>query len=81
MVEAVPQGDGVERRIQYASWRQDKDPQEGYSRELISNRVDPRFYDDLGAIPQPFGENDTLFKLFKRNVADRPNENFLGTRE
>ena len=81
MVEAVPQGDGIERRIQYASFRTDKAPSPGYSAELISNRVDPRYYDDLAAQPKASADCDTLLKLFKRNVVQRPNANFLGQRE
>ena len=47
MVSADPQGDGIVRNIQYASFRKDKPASEGYSAELISDRVDPKFYDDL----------------------------------
>ena len=47
MVEANPDADGIRRHIQYATFRKDKAPSDGYSAELISNRVDPKYYDDL----------------------------------
>ena len=74
------EGDGVERLIQYASWRTDKPASEGYSSELISNRVDPKYYDDLGAQPTTDPE-DTLLKFFKRNVQRHGDDKFLGTRQ
>ena len=36
-----------DKNIQYASFRMDKEPSPGHSRELISSRVDPKYYDDL----------------------------------
>ena len=51
--------------VQYASFRKDKDPSPGYSRELISDQVDPKYYDDLGSQPNDLGEGvDTLFKVY-----------------
>lgn len=47
MVTVDPQGDGLVRTVQYATFRDDKPASPGYSRELISNRVDPRYYDNL----------------------------------
>lgn len=73
-------GDGQVRNIQYAKFRTDKRPSEGYSAELISNRVDPKFYDDLDAQPAPHKEFDTFLKLFRKNVTEHPGEPFLGTR-
>lgn len=83
MVEANPStaGDGIERRIQYATFRTDKEPSPGYSAELISNRVPKEFYDNLEGQRNSYSDYDTLLKLFKRNVAALPNEKFLGTRE
>ena len=52
MVEANPNtGDGVVRNIQYATFRKDKAASPGYSAELISDRVDPKYYDDLDGQP------------------------------
>lgn len=74
------QGDGLVRNVAYASWRGEKGS-EGYSAELISDKVDPKYYDDLWAQPSPLGEGvDTLFKVYRRNVQNNPTTHFLGTR-
>ena len=57
-------GDGVNRPIEYARFRDDKPAEEGYSAELISNRVDPKFYDDLDAAPKPKDGIHALLDLF-----------------
>ena len=46
-------GDGVNRPIKYATFRTDKDPEPGYSAELISDRVEAQYYGDLDARPRP----------------------------
>jgi len=81
MVQANPEGgDGIRRHIQYATFRKDKPAATGYSAELISNRVDPKFYDNMGEQPVEAGGCDNILQYFKRNVQERPNEPFLGTR-
>ena len=65
MVVANTEGDGLVRNIQYAKLRTDVPPKEGYSAELISNRVDPAYYDDLGKSYDMPADNDTLYKRFK----------------
>ena len=47
MVEATVQGDGVNRPVIYARWREDKPASEGCSKELISVDTPKEFYDDL----------------------------------
>ena len=48
MVQANPvQGDGVVRDTIYGKWREDKEAEEGYSRELVNAQLDPKYYDDL----------------------------------
>ena len=54
----------MNRPISYAKFRDDKPAEEGYSAELISNRVDPKFYDDLDAAPKPKDGINTLLDLF-----------------
>lgn len=81
MVEANTAGDGIERRIQYATFRTDKAPSPGYSPELISNQVKQAYYDDLDSQPFEDAEYDTLLKVFKRNVKAAPTSPFLGTRQ
>ena len=81
MVQANPaQGDGIERRVRYASWRTDKEPSPGYSRELISDRVDPKDYDNLDVEANIGQEEDTILNLFRRNVRALGDAPFLGTR-
>ena len=65
MVEANSAGDGIQRHIEYAVWRQDKEPSEGYSRELISVKVDKKHYDDLDAIPHNKEGQHTIISAFR----------------
>ena len=85
MVEATQvQGDGVERPYQYATFRTDKEPTPGYSRELISVSVPAEFYDNLeGQLPSwERPDLKTLMDAFKANVNERGAEPFLvGTRD
>ncbi len=65
MVQATTDGDGIRRDVSYASWRSNKPASPGYSQELISDKVDPKFYDDLLGQPNILGEGvDTLFKVY-----------------
>ena len=71
MVQAGPAGadaDGIVRRTQYAHFRTDKEASPGCTRELISNRVEAQFYDDLDSQPKDPSSKDTLYDTFKRNV-------------
>ena len=71
-----------DRTINYASFRTDKEPTAGYSAELISDLVKPEYYDRMNEVPLTghSPDLDTFLKLFKRNVRERANEPFLGTR-
>ena len=52
MVEANPAGDGEQRTVQYAKWRDDNKPAEaGHSRELINVATTAQYYDNLEAQP------------------------------
>ena len=52
MVEsAANQGDGLERPIIYAKWREDKEADPGYSRELVNVDTPPECLDDLNSLP------------------------------
>ena len=82
MVESKQQeGDGVNRPIQYAKFRTDKEPEEGHSAELVSLKLDEKHYDDLDARPKPVEGIDTLLDLFNKNLKEGKDEAFLGTRE
>ena len=82
MVESTEAaGDGIVRDTQYAKFREDKEASPGYSRELIANTVDVAHYDDLNQCPRPRkGVGETVLELFEANVADMPNEPYLGFR-
>ena len=76
MVQANPEqvggdGDGIVRHVQYAAYRQDKEAEEGHTRELICTRVAPEFYDDLGAQPLLQAGDKTLLECFQRHVTER----------
>lgn len=78
MVE--PTGDGVARPIQYAKFRDDKNPTTGYSRELVSLDLDPKYYDDMHS-QQPYKAGLlTFLDYFEHHAKARPNDPYLGTR-
>ena len=67
----------------YATWRTEKPKEDGFSHELIS--VDSNHLvdagsnlDDLFGLPYP--GVDTLLKALKRNAAEMPDQEMLGTR-
>ena len=66
----------------YGYWRTDKEPEPGFSRELISCDSELILHqtdlDTLEALPFP--GVDTLYKAFKRNVQRIGNNQMLGTR-
>ena len=71
MVEASnAQEDGAENySVQYAAFRTDKAVTPGHTAELINNRIDRAYYDDLVNTPFLGCEREpTLIKYFKRNV-------------
>ena len=80
MVESTQAGDGVHRPIEYAKFRTDKAPSPGYSAELVSNRLEPEYYDNMRDRPAPQEGIKTLLDLFNRNVEEGKNDPFLGTR-
>ena len=80
MVQATNAGDGIERRVQYGKWREDKPAEEGYSRELVNQGLDPQYYDRLDELPFLAEGGMTLLECFQNHVANRGDEPFLGTR-
>ncbi len=74
------EGDGVQRNITYAKWREDKPAEPGYSRELVSVDLEPKYYDSLNTIPSYVPECLTFLDYFERQVRIRPNAPYLGTR-
>jgi hypothetical protein len=80
MVQATSQSDGLVRPVIYATWREDKAPQKGYSRELISVDTPKEFIDNLGGQPGYSADCHTYLDYFERVVNSRGGDRFLGTR-
>jgi len=74
-------GDGVNRPIRYAFFRDDKEADPGCSRELVSVDMDRKYWDSPESMPLVIPGCDTMLKLFKRHVRLTPERTFLGTRE
>ena len=81
------EGDGIARPFHYGNFRTDVPAEPGYSPELISKNVDPKYYNDLSEQPeynQTGNERShyTLYDYFEENhKKSATNEPFLGTRE
>lgn len=76
------EGDGIVRTTQYATFREDKPASPGYSQELMSNRINPNYYDNLLDQPKDLPkELDTILKFFQSNVKESPDAPFLGSRK
>lgn len=80
MVEATAHGDGIHRTVQYSVWRNDVEPEEGFSRELIS--VFAKKDQDWNAKTHPETKPgiNTIMKAFQDQVSTQPQKHFLGTR-
>jgi len=74
-------GDGVVRNTQYAVWRDDKEPEKGYSRELVHKDLDRKYWEDLSLRPRHNPKCLTFLDYFEDNVATKANLPWLGTRE
>ena len=73
MVETTHVGDGINRNNIYATWRQDKPAEKGYSKELIAAKLDPKYYEDLESLP-PFKPNcKTFLDYFELNAREHRN--------
>ena len=51
MVESTDGTDGIERRIMYARWREDKPAEDGYSKELVNIETPQEVLDDMDSLP------------------------------
>lgn len=80
MVEATVQGDGVNRPVIYARWRDDKPASEGHSKELISVDTPKEFFDNLEGQPKHREGCNTYLDYFEHSVRARPEAPFLGQR-
>ena len=51
MVEANVDADGVRRAVQYGIFRTDKQPDPGFSADLVHNEIPADCYDDFNKLP------------------------------
>jgi long-subunit acyl-CoA synthetase (AMP-forming) len=79
MVQST-QGDGVHRPVMYAKFRTDKAATPGYSAELVSTKLDSKYYDNLDGMPLSIPDCDTVLKHFQRQATTQRDAPFLGTR-
>jgi hypothetical protein len=64
----------------YAKFREDKPAEKGYSPELIGVSVNPKYYDNLDANPLMLHDCHTYLDHFERQIRNRKDAPFLGTR-
>ena len=50
MVEST-KGDGIDRKVMYSIWRDDKPADPGYLKELINADTPREFWDDMDNLP------------------------------
>jgi len=80
MVDST-KGDGIVRNTPYAVWRDDKEPEKGYSRELVSVDLHRDHWEDLSTRPRHNPKLLTFLDYFEENVKTKPNLPWLGTRK
>ena len=72
----------MSKTFNYGVWREDKEAEPGFSRELLSSDFqyikDMTTLDDLNVLSYP--GIDTLYKAMNRHVRRTPNAGWLGTR-
>jgi hypothetical protein len=74
-------GDGIVRKIKYGVFREDKEAEPGFTREIYNAEVDPKYYDNLAGLPLFEGKDFDIISLLRRQVKDRGDKPFLGTRD
>lgn len=78
MVESTH--DEIKREVIYGYWRDDKEAEKGYSREIVSAKLSKKYWDDLDNQPDVYPGCDTILKHFQRNVAENGDSEFYGFR-
>ena len=58
-------GDGIVRNYQYAVWRDDKEPTQGYSRELVNKNLKKEYWEDLSLRPRYNNKLRTFLDYFE----------------
>jgi hypothetical protein len=80
MVESTAKTDGIERRVMYAKWRDDKPAEEGYSKELVNIDTPADAYDDMDKYTNSFMKHKTILHCFLDTASRKKDEPFMGTR-
>ena len=82
MVESsAAQGDGLNRPVMYAKWREDKEAEPGYSRELVNVDTPVEVLDEMDALPQYKQSYDNILACFLNTVEKKKGDPFMGTRQ
>jgi hypothetical protein len=74
-------GDGMDRPVLYAKFREDRPADKGYTRELISVHVPESMYDAMETEKVSLFDCHTVWQLFERQVKTRGDTPFLATRK
>jgi hypothetical protein len=64
MVESSTATDGIARNVLYAKFRDDKEAQPGYSKELVNIETDPKYYDSFDTLPEYKQKYETILGAF-----------------
>jgi hypothetical protein len=67
-------GDGVVRNTIYAKWREDKPAEKGYSQELLSVKLDAKYFENISSQVNYKPNCLTFLDYFELNVKERRNE-------
>ena len=81
MVESTAQGDGLARNVMYAKFRDDKEAESGYSKELVNIDTDPQYYDNFDTLPEYKQKYETILGAFYQTVEKKKDAPFMGTRQ
>lgn len=69
MVESTTSpGDGLNRPVMYAKFRDDKEAEPGYSRELVNVDTPVEVLDDMDSLPQYKQSYDNILQCFLQTV-------------
>lgn len=77
---ATAQGDGKARNVIYAKWREDKEADPGYSKELVNIETPADVYDNMDNLPQYKSDCKTIIACFLQTVERKKDDEFMGTR-
>ena len=82
MVESsAAQGDGLNRPVMYAKWREDKEADAGYSKELVNVETPVEVLDNMDSHPKYQQSYDNILQCFLNTVEKKRDDPFMGTRQ